>query len=160
MLEATLLEYDSLDKPCHIFHVDEIGLLLDPKALKLVCRVGTKTQLQCVQETSRSFLHYAPSTRPLLLLMDGHYSHYCPCAIHGASEHQIVLFALPPNTAHLTQPLDKILSGGKYAMNTLLRTLGRWSPKLFFRVLCKGLDQKYDNEKHSSSISYLWCVSH
>ena len=39
------------------------------------------------------FLHYAPSTRPLLLLMDGHSSHYCPSAIHSASEHQIVLFA-------------------------------------------------------------------
>jgi len=38
-------------------------------------------------------------------------SHYCPSAIHSASEHQIVLFALPPNTTHLTQLLDKGIFG-------------------------------------------------
>ena len=169
MLEATLLEYDLLDKPCQVFNVDETGLPLDPKALKLVCHVGTKnsvavcagnksqiTVVGCVsaagycippmviygrktlsRETVKDeipgtlyglspkgwmdqelfdlwldhFLHYAPSTRPLLLLMDGHSSHYCPSAIHSASEHQIVLFALPPNTTHLTQPLDKGIFG-------------------------------------------------
>lgn len=43
------------------------------------------------------------STTPLL---DGHSSHYCP-------KHDIyirllcTLFVLPPNTTHLTQPLDK-----------------------------------------------------
>lgn len=43
--------------------------------------------------------------------MDGHSSHYCPSAIHSASEQQVVLFALPPNTTHLTQPLDKGIFG-------------------------------------------------
>jgi len=55
----------------------------------------------------KHFLAYAPSTRPLLLLMDGHSSHYCPEVIRMASEDQIVVFALPPHTTHLTQPLDK-----------------------------------------------------
>jgi len=32
------------------------------------------------------FLCYAPSTKPLLLLMDGHSSHYCPSVIHRTSE--------------------------------------------------------------------------
>jgi len=57
------------------------------------------------------FLSYAPSTRPLLLLMDGHSSHYCPSVIHRASENDVVLMALPPNTTHLTQPLDKGIYG-------------------------------------------------
>ena len=53
------------------------------------------------------FLIYAPSTRPLLLLMDGHASHYCPDTIHLAGQQKIILFTFPPNTTHLTQPLDK-----------------------------------------------------
>lgn len=50
---------------------------------------------------------YAPSTRPLLLLLDGHSSHYCPETIRAAAASQIIIFALPPHTTHLTQPLDK-----------------------------------------------------
>lgn len=53
------------------------------------------------------FLRYAPAIRPLLLLMDGHSSHYFPDTIHMAAKEQVVLFVLPPNTTHLTQPLDK-----------------------------------------------------
>ena len=53
------------------------------------------------------FLRYAPSARPLLLLMDGHSSHYCPDTIKLAAEQQVILFTLPPNTTHLSQPLDK-----------------------------------------------------
>ena len=55
----------------------------------------------------RHFLLYAPSTRPLLLLLDGHSSHYCPETIRAAAASQIIIFALPPHTTHLTQPLDK-----------------------------------------------------
>ena len=53
------------------------------------------------------FLSYAPRIRPLILLMDGHSSHYCPDTIRYAAEEGILLFVLPPNTTHLTQPLDK-----------------------------------------------------
>ena len=53
------------------------------------------------------FLCYAPSARPLLLMMDGHSSHYCPSVIHRASKNEVILMALSPNTTHLTQPLDK-----------------------------------------------------
>ena len=53
------------------------------------------------------FLKYAPSSRPLLLIMDGHSSHYCPQTIRFAAEHEVILFTLPPNTTHITQPLDK-----------------------------------------------------
>ena len=53
------------------------------------------------------FLRYAPPVRPLLLLMDGHSSHFCPDTIRMASKEEVVLFTLPPNTTHLSQPLDK-----------------------------------------------------
>ena len=53
------------------------------------------------------FLPYAPPTRPLLLLLDGHSSHYLPNVVKKAAEEQVILFCLPPHTTHLTQPLDK-----------------------------------------------------
>ena len=59
----------------------------------------------------RHFLNYAPSCRPLLLLMDGHSSHYCPEVIRAAANEQVILFVLPPNTTHLSQPLDRSCFG-------------------------------------------------
>ena len=53
------------------------------------------------------FLVYAPPIRPLLLLMDGHSSHFCPEVIRAAAAEKVILFVLPPNTTHLSQPLDK-----------------------------------------------------
>lgn len=50
----------------------------------------------------RHFLEYAPSTRPLILLLDGHSSHYCPATIKMAAKYHIILFALPPHTTHCT----------------------------------------------------------
>ena len=53
------------------------------------------------------FLEYAPQKRPLLLLLDGHSSHYCPDTIKLAAEHNVVVCALPPHTTHILQPLDR-----------------------------------------------------
>ena len=53
------------------------------------------------------FLHYAPAARPLILLMDGYSSHYHPHTICKAAEEEVILLALPPNTTHITQSLDK-----------------------------------------------------
>ena len=39
--------------------------------------------------------------------MDGHSSHFCPETIHLAAKENVVLFTLPPNTTHLSQPLDR-----------------------------------------------------
>ena len=60
---------------------------------------------------TQHFLRYAPLIRPLLLLMDGHSSHYCPATIRTAAKEKVILFTLPPNTTHLTQPLDKSIFG-------------------------------------------------
>ncbi len=59
----------------------------------------------------RHFLRYASAVRPIILLMDGHSSHYSPVTIQLAAEECVILFALPPNTTHLTQPLDKGVFG-------------------------------------------------
>ena len=56
---------------------------------------------------SRHFLTHAPPVCPLLLLMDGHSSHYQPAVIRRAAEEGVIMFTLPPHTSHLTQPLDK-----------------------------------------------------
>ena len=53
------------------------------------------------------FLAYAPPVRPLLLIMDGHSSHFNPTTINMAAQEEVLLFVLPPHTTHLTQPLDK-----------------------------------------------------
>lgn len=44
---------------------------------------------------------------PLLLLLDGHSSHYHPGFIKRAAEEKATVFCLPLHTTHLTQPLDK-----------------------------------------------------
>lgn len=59
----------------------------------------------------RHFLRYAPATRPILLFLDGHSSHFCPEALKLAQQEEIIMLALPPNTTHLTQPLDKGVFG-------------------------------------------------
>ena len=53
------------------------------------------------------FLQYAVPQRPIVLLMDGHSSHFSPATITLAAHNQVLLFVLPPNTTHITQPLDR-----------------------------------------------------
>ena len=48
------------------------------------------------------FLCYAPLARPLLLLLDGHSSHYCPDTM--AAKERVIVFALPPHPTHFSQP--------------------------------------------------------
>ena len=54
------------------------------------------------------FLVYVP---PILLLMDGHASHFSPLFVNRAIEEDIIVFCLPPNSTHKTQPLDKGVFG-------------------------------------------------
>jgi hypothetical protein len=53
------------------------------------------------------FLVHAPAARPLLLILDGHSTHYSPSFITKTAHEMVIVFCLPPNTTHLTQPLDK-----------------------------------------------------
>ena len=52
------------------------------------------------------FLTHAVSSRPLLLLLDGHSSHFKPDTIRFAKDHNIVVFCVQPHTTHECQPLD------------------------------------------------------
>ena len=52
------------------------------------------------------FIENIPQTRPVILLLDGHSSHYTPEAIKTAAENEIILFCLPPHATHVAQPLD------------------------------------------------------
>ena len=52
------------------------------------------------------FLVHAVSDHPLLLLLDGHSTHYQPDVIRLAKEHEFVMLCLPPHTSHESQPLD------------------------------------------------------
>ena len=52
------------------------------------------------------FLNHAVAARPLLLLLDGHSSHFKLETIRFAQEHGIVVFCLPPHTTNECQPLD------------------------------------------------------
>ena len=60
---------------------------------------------------SDHFLNYAVSARPLLLLLDGHSSHYNPEAIRLAKENDVIMFTLVPHTTHEMHPLDTALFG-------------------------------------------------
>ena len=53
------------------------------------------------------FLELAPKRRPLLLLLDGHSSHFNPDMIKIAAKESIDIFCLPHST-HVSQPQDKI----------------------------------------------------
>ena len=55
---------------------------------------------------TKHFLQHAVSARPLLLLMDGHSSHYCPETIRLAQQQDVILFTLQPHTTHEMQTLD------------------------------------------------------
>ncbi len=57
------------------------------------------------------FLAYAPPIRPLLLLLDGHSSHFNPSVIRKRAEEGVIIFCLPPNSTHVAQPLDKGIFG-------------------------------------------------
>ena len=57
------------------------------------------------------FLANAVPQRPLLLLLDGHSSHFEPQSIQYAKDNGIIIFCLPPHTTHECQPLDCGLFG-------------------------------------------------
>ena len=53
----------------------------------------------------RQILQYAPAGHPLLLLMDGHSTHYQPEVVRLAASNGVILFTLPPHTTHVALPL-------------------------------------------------------
>jgi hypothetical protein len=68
---------------------------------------GWMTRKLFFQWFQKHFLRYIPSAHPILLILDGHSSHYCPEFIKLAAKERIIIFVLPPHTSHLSQPLDR-----------------------------------------------------
>ena len=56
-------------------------------------------------------LYHAGSNRPLLLLLDGHSSHYNLEAVELARKNDVIIFTLVPHTTHEMQPLDTTVFG-------------------------------------------------
>ena len=52
------------------------------------------------------FLKRIPPEHPVMFIMDGHSSHYKPEALCGPAQEGVIVFCIPPNTTHATQPLD------------------------------------------------------
>ena len=83
------------------------------------------------------FIPSIPPARPVLLLLDGHSSHYDPETIRYAASHGVVILCLPPHTTHVSQPLDvsffKPLK--MYWYDTCHRYMGRVVTKFQFSSL-------------------------
>ena len=54
----------------------------------------------------KHFLIHVVSERPLLLLLDGHSSHYTLDLVKATAEKDVIIFCLPPHTIADSQPLD------------------------------------------------------
>ena len=78
-----------------------------PGTLYGVYENGWITQQLFKERFHHHFLAFIPSNRPVVLLMDGHSTHYFPEIIRMAAACKVVLCTLPPHTTHLMQPLDK-----------------------------------------------------
>lgn len=51
-------------------------------------------------------IQYAVSRRQLLLILDGHSTHYQPAKVQYAKDHDVIMFCLPTHSSHVSQPLD------------------------------------------------------
>ena len=52
------------------------------------------------------FLKHIPPQRPVLLLLDGHFTHFTPYAVALAAKNGVTILCLPPHATHAAQPLD------------------------------------------------------
>ena len=75
------------------------------------------------------FLTHAVPGRPLLLLLDGHSTHYQPEVVRFAKEKNIIMLCLPPHTTHEAQPLDcSVFSALKSRWRTVCHKFIRSNP--------------------------------
>ena len=59
----------------------------------------------------KTFLKHVVPARPLLLLLDGHSSHFQLEVIRYAKTSEVIVFCLPPHKTHASQPLDVAVFG-------------------------------------------------
>ena len=105
---------------------------------------GWMTQKLFFQWFKEHFLKYIPSVRPVLLILDGHSSHYCPEFIKLAAKEKVIVFVLPPHTSHLSQPLDR----------------GCFSPlKSYRKKVCHQFYSKNNAQKNITSYDFVGLFS-
>ena len=71
-------------------------------------RPGGRT-LHFFKDFFNNYLHKIVTQRPVVLLYDGHTSHYPSTVIAASMVENVSLFVLPPNTSHFLQPLDRTI---------------------------------------------------
>ena len=121
MLHECMTTNDIMNKPSAIFNCDETGLPLNPKCHKVVSEVasnhtshitgnqkGQTTVLACTCAAGYALQPLVIFNRKTLnaKATEGE----VPGTFYGLSssaKNRVLLFALPPNTTHLTQPLDR-----------------------------------------------------
>ena len=92
---------------------------------------------------------YLTETAPVLLFLDGHHSHISLELIRRARGNNILLLCLPPNTAHLLQPLDVgVFAPMKSAWRAILK-----------RYKLETKRQQVGKEVFPSLIAKLWDTS-
>jgi len=90
---------------------------------------------------SSQFLKHAVSSRPLMLILDGHSSHYTLELIKTATENDVIIFCLPPHTTANSQPLDTSCFGplkvywGEVCQEFMFKNPGRVITKFQFSSL-------------------------
>ncbi|CAH1981192.1 unnamed protein product [Acanthoscelides obtectus] len=115
LLENTLIGNDLMNKPGHIYNMDETGLQLNNRPGHVIVKKGSKNiasissgeKGETITWLKDQFVPRKP-TGVVLLLLDGHASHcnnvdmleYCV-------EHNITLLCLPSHTTQFLQPLDR-----------------------------------------------------
>lgn len=78
---------------------------------------------------TKMFIPSLPPVRPVLLILDGHYSHITLTTLQTARDNEIQLYCLPPHTTNHTQPLDKsVFRSVKVAYNKRCETFMRDNP--------------------------------
>ena len=110
----------------------------------------------------RHFLSHTPLLRPLLLLLDGHSSHYTPSVINKAAEEEgINIFCLPPHSTHLTQPLNKgcFLILKRYWREECHNYLRKGYHQVYILSgFSTYMDSKHDNGKCYKWFTYDWSL--
>lgn len=102
------------------------------------------------------FIDAIPTGRPVLLLLDGHASHFTLTTLRKAKANQIHMLCFPPHTTHLYQPLDKsVFAPLKAAFRAEVQKLMRKNKK-------KSLDRYDFNRVFKSAWYKAWynCRKH
>ena len=86
---------------------------------------------------SEHFIAHAVGACLLLLLLDGHSSHYHPELISYAREFGIIIFCLPPHTTHESQPLDaSVFKSRKQNWQNACHDFIQSNPSLAINLCC------------------------